>query len=83
MSGTNLAGATGAGDIRFGSGLSIDEQIERGLAKYGSTDNWPTLRLLPEQFPFCECGKPRLVHADQGRGRLGKCEQFRARGVRP
>lgn len=41
---------------------TISMQVEAGLAMYGSTDNWPTLRLDANAFTMCVCGKKRLQH---------------------
>lgn len=48
---------------RYATRISVvSDQIETGLALYGSTDNWPTLRLDANAFVMCVCGKKRSQH---------------------
>src|SRR5437868_609617 len=42
------------------------EQVVAGLAKHGSSANWPTLTLTPDQFPTCICGLARTDHRAVG-----------------
>lgn len=52
------------------------------IAKYGSISKWPYLALLPNQFPVCQCGKPRGKHLYFGVDLLGPvagdCVGFKA-----
>lgn len=41
---------------------TVSQQVEAGLALYGSVDNWPTLRLDAGAFVMCVCGKKRSQH---------------------
>ncbi len=58
----------------------------RGITTHGSIDKWPTLSLLPNQFPVCVCGRPRSQHLMHSTDRLGVrrtkhakiCDRFEA-----
>ena len=55
------------------------------LAMYGSLDKWPTLSLLPNQYPACICGWNRVSHRFVGTDLMGcrksGCKVFQAARV--
>lgn len=63
-------------------------EAEIKLALHGSIARWPTLSLLPNQFPFCRCGHKRNKHrwngcSLDGCGQKGcKCDAFEASALR-
>jgi len=50
------------GDRAVDIQTALGRSVEAGLAIYGSTDNWPTLRLDANAFVMCVCGKKRSQH---------------------